>query len=221
LFSRRFFQLVLACLSLCTCLVAAPPAPGGESATPNGSALMPGLSPPPAACGVTPLPAITDDEALAFEKGNAPDTEDLAPAMAWALAKFQRLVSSVGGTFELKSAYRPQSYQIHLQAVWLKWMRELRNNRDKGCQELRAEVGEEFASHRLLERQMPVTSSEHMRGLAFDARVVMPRVARLKKRRVSLDRVALLAGIHRPDIRRDPVHFELASARTTRSAINR
>jgi hypothetical protein len=38
---------------------------------------------------------------------------------------------------------------------------------------------------------------------------MMPRLARLKKRRVSLDRLALLAGLRRPDIRHDPVHFKL------------
>jgi hypothetical protein len=36
-------------------------------------------------------------------------------------------------------------------------------------------------------------------------------VVRTKKRRVSvsLDRLALMAGLRRPDIRRDPVHFKL------------
>ena len=176
------------------------------------------LSPSAAACRVTPLPAIADNEALAFETGTSPDTGDLKPAMAGALEKFQQLVSSVGGTFALKSAYRPPSYQAHLQAVWFKWMLELRNNRESACQTLRAQVGEEFTRHRLLETQKPVTSSDHTRGLAFDATVVMPRVAWLKKRRVSLDRLALLAGIKRPDILRDPVHFKLAIARGSRSA---
>ncbi len=176
------------------------------------------LSPSAAVCRVTPLPAIADDEALAFEIGASPDTGDLKPAMAGALEKFQQLVSSVGGTFALKSAYRPLSYQTHLQAVWFKWMLELRNNREPACQTLRAQVGEEFTRHRLLETQKPVTSSDHTRGLAFDATVVMPRVAWLKKRRVSLDRLALLAGIMRPDILRDPIHFKLAIGRRNRSA---
>jgi D-alanyl-D-alanine dipeptidase len=162
------------------------------------------------------LPEIGDAEALAFEKGASPDTGGLMPAMARALEKFQHLVNSVGGTFELKSAYRPAPYQAHLQAVWFKWMLELRKNREPGCQTLRAQVGEEFARHHLLESQKPVTSSDHTRGLAFDATVVVPRVAHLKKRRVSLDRLALLAGIKRPDIVRDPVHFKLAIARGSR-----
>jgi D-alanyl-D-alanine dipeptidase len=159
---------------------------------------------------VSGLSLITDDEALTFEKGTSLDTGGLKPAMAVALDKFERLVRSVGGTVELKSAYRPPSYQAHLQAVWFKWMLELRNNRESGCQTLRAQVGEEFARHRLLEKQMPVTSSDHTRGLAFDATVVLPRVAWLRARRVSLDRLALLAGIKRPDILHDPVHFKLA-----------
>jgi hypothetical protein len=70
-------------------------------------------------------------------------------------------------------------------------------------------VSAEFARHKLMETQMPVTDSDHTRGMAFDAAVMMPRLARLKKRRVSLDRLALLAGLRRPDIRHDPVHFKL------------
>ena len=99
-------------------------------------------------------------------------------------------------------------------------MLELRNNREPGCQTLRGQVGEEFARHRLLETQKPVTSSDHTRGLAFDAMVVVPRVAWLKKHRVSLDRLALISGIRRPDVRRDPVHFKLATDRVRRSVIN-
>jgi D-alanyl-D-alanine dipeptidase len=161
---------------------------------------------------------IVDDEALAFEKGASPDTRNLTSAMARALARFRQLVNLAGGTFELISAYRPSSYQAHLQAVWFKWMLELRNNREPGCQTLRTQVGEEFRRHSLLEMQKPVTSSDHTRGLAFDATVVLPLVVRLSKSRVSLDRLALLAGIQRPDILRDPVHFKLPISRTRRSA---
>jgi D-alanyl-D-alanine dipeptidase len=131
--------------------------------------------------------------------------------MARALARFRQMVASVGGQFELKSAYRPVAYQAHLQAVWFKWM-ELRNNREPGCQALRASVGDEFTGHHLLESQKPVTSSDHTRGLAFDATVIVPKMAKLKTRRVSLDRLALMAGIKRPDIFRDPVHFKLVGS---------
>jgi hypothetical protein len=139
--------------------------------------------------------------------------------MARALERFKQLVNQVGGQFELKSAFRPPSYQAHLQQVWYKWM-ELRNNRDLGCQTLRAQVGDEFTRHRLLETQKPVTDSDHTRGMAFDATVVVPAKATLKRRRVSLDRLALLAGVRRPDIRRDPVHFKLSLA-TVRVASSR
>ena len=126
--------------------------------------------------------------------------------MAQALEKFRKLVMSAGGTFDLKSAYRPLAYQEHLQQVWFKWMRELRFNRQPGCQGLRAQVAEEFTRHKLMPTQMPVTDSDHTRGMAIDAAVA-------KKRRVtsvSLDHLALLAGLKRPDVRRDPVHFKLA-----------
>jgi D-alanyl-D-alanine dipeptidase len=137
--------------------------------------------------------------------------------MARALDKFKSLVTSVGGQFELKSAYRPPAYQAHLQQVWFKWM-ELKGNRDLGCQTLRAQVGDEFAHHHLLETQKPVTSSDHTRGMAFDATVIVPAKAFLKKRRMTLDRLALLAGIKRPDIFHDPVHFKLVLGRGARRA---
>lgn len=222
--SPRLFKDVLACLLLGTCLSAAPPAVGDGKAAqtsdwrPMALVINPSLW--LAACSVTPLPPVDDDEALAFENGASPDTGNLVSAMAGALEKFQQLVISVGGSFELKSAYRPPVYQAHLQAVWSKWMLELRNNREPGCQTLRGQVGEEFERHRLMETQKPATSSDHTRGLAFDAAVVVPRLAWLRKHRVSLDRLALISGIRRPDIRRDPVHFELAIDRVRGSGIS-
>jgi hypothetical protein len=162
----------------------------------------------PSTCPVASLPVIEDVEALQFENRTAPDTISLLPAMARALEKFQQLVMSAGGTIELKSAYRPEAYQAHLQAVWYKW-KELRYNRRPDCQALRNEVNEEFSRHNLLATQKPVTSSDHTRGLAFDASISMPRVVARKKRYVSLDRLARLAGIQRPDVRHDPVHYKL------------
>ncbi len=183
--------------------------------------LMPWLSVPPpaaretarpAACNIAPLPPITDPEALEFEASIAPNTNGLVPAMTRALQKFQQLVSSMGGTFVLKSAYRPPAYQAHLQQVWYKWM-ELRNNHDQGCQDLQASVRAEFTGHHLMETQKPVTGSDHTRGLAFDATVFMPPVTPKKRTPVSLDRLALRAGVMRPDIVRDPVHYKLVIVR--------
>ena len=165
-----------------------------------------------AGCRVAPLPEIEDAEALAFEKGAdsaVVDLQGLMPTMAQALESFKELVNSVGGTFDLKSAYRPPAYQAHLHEVWVKWVKELRNNRTSGCRALREEVGAEFVRHQLLVGQQPVTSSDHTLGLAFDAAVAMPHAARLNRRRVSVDKLALLAGVKRPNSRRDPVHFKL------------
>jgi D-alanyl-D-alanine dipeptidase len=173
---------------------------------------------PASGCNVAPLPEISDPDAVRFETEEGPDTDGLLPAMAQALAKFRRLVASAGGTFDLKSAYRPIAYQEHLQQVWFKWMRELRFNRRPGCQALRAQVEEEFNHHKLMPTQMPVTDSDHTRGMAFDAAITMPRSVRYlksKKRRVtvsvgpSVDRLALQAGLRRPDVRHDPVHYKL------------
>ena len=165
-----------------------------------------------AGCKVAPLSDIEDPEALAFERdaesANA-DVDGLMPPMAQALESFKDLVTSVGGTFDLKSAYRPSTYQAHLHEVWVKWVKELRNNRSAACRALREEVSAEFARHQLLVRQQPVPASDHSLGLAFDAAVAMPRAARLNRKRVTVDKLALLAGIKRPNSRRDPVHFKL------------
>ena len=165
-----------------------------------------------AGCKVAPLPEIWDADVLAFEKNaeTAPaDVDDLRPDAAQALDALKEMVTSLGGTFELKSAYRPTAYQAHLHEVWVKWVKQLRNNRSSGCRALREEVGAEFARHQLLIRQQPVPASDHALGLAFDAAVAMPRGARLNGKRVTVDKLAVLAGIRRPNSRRDPVHFKL------------
>jgi hypothetical protein len=169
-----------------------------------------------AGCKVAPLPDIWDPEGLEFE-GNAEtapaDVDGLRPDAAQALGTFKEMVTSLGGTFELKSAYRPQAYQAHLHEVWVKWVKQLRNNRSKGCGALREDVGAEFARHKLLIKQQPIPASDHELGLAFDAAVAMPRAARLNGKRVTVDKLAELAGIRRPSSRRDPVHFKLLPER--------
>ena len=167
-------------------------------------------------CKVAPLSEIWDPETLAFEKNSETspvNVDGLMPDTALALDNFKDLVASVGGTFDLKSAYRPPAYQAHLHEVWIKWVKQLRNNRSAGCRALREEVGAEFAGHQLLIRQQPVSASDHTRGLAFDAAVFMPRAARLKGKRVNVDKLAALAGTKRPDRRHDPVHFKLIPER--------
>jgi hypothetical protein len=169
-----------------------------------------------AACKVAPLSEIEEPEALAFEKNaeSAPaDVDDLMPDTALALNTFKEMVTSVGGTLELKSAYRPTAYQAHLHDVWVLWVKVLRKNRTAGCQALREEVGAEFRRHQLLVKQQPVPASDHALGLAFDAAVAMPRTARLNRKRVTVDKLAALAGIKRPNRRRDPVHFTLLPQR--------
>jgi len=169
-----------------------------------------------AGCKVAPLSGISDPEVLAFEKNaeTAPaDVDDLMPDAAQALDTLREMVTSLGGTFELKSAYRPPAYQAHLHEVWVKWVKELRHNRSAGCQALREEVGAEFTRHQLLVKQQPVPASDHALGLAFDAAVAIPRTARLNGKRVTVDKLAALAGMMRPTIRRDPVHFKLLPQR--------
>ena len=64
-----------------------------------------------AGCKVAPLPEIEDPEALTFENNaeSVPsDLDGLMPDTAQALDIFREMVISSGGTFELKSAYRPR-----------------------------------------------------------------------------------------------------------------
>lgn len=177
-----------------------------EPLTPSLTAEVP-PAPPLPPCAIAPLPPITDAQAAAFNSGESLDTADLTHGMSGALARFKKIVSAVGGSLELKSAYRPPAYQEHLQQVWDKWML-LRDNNDASCQDLRADVHAEFLRHHLLETQRPVTSSDHTRGMAFDATVVLPPNARLKRRKATLDFLAHIAGLRRPDIRHDPVHYK-------------
>jgi hypothetical protein len=165
---------------------------------------------PPSLCLVEPLPALTDEQALEFEGGDSIDTSSLTPATAKALSRFQRVVRRSGGRLTITSAYRPPTYQEHLQIVWDKWM-QLRNDSSSACQSLKEEVGVEFARHQLLLTQRPVAFSDHTLGIGFDAAVMLPRRARARKR-VSIDRLARMAGVRRPDVRRDPVHFRLVAS---------
>lgn len=165
-----------------------------------------------AKCKVAPLTEIEDPEALGFEKNaeaGLSDIDGLMPETAQALDTFKDLLSSVGGTFDLKSAYRPAAYQAHLHEVWVKWVKDLRNNHTAGCRALREDVQAEFKMHQLLLRQQPVPLSDHALGLAFDAAVALPRGAKINGKRVTLDKLAAMAGIKRPNTRRDPVHYKL------------
>jgi hypothetical protein len=164
------------------------------------------------ACLVTPLPAIEDAEALEFEANVGSEfvvnTAGLTERTERALTRFEQIVRSAGGTLTLTSAYRPASYQAHLQSVWDKWMLELRDNDWQGCQNLRADVQAEFERHALLETQRPASTSDHTLGIAFDALVILPGSKR-RKRRWSPDALAARAGLRRPVAASDPVHFRL------------
>jgi D-alanyl-D-alanine dipeptidase len=160
-------------------------------------------------CSVAPLQPIDDAAAQQLEVSTGSDVVDVAdmiPAAARALNLFETKVASVGGTMILKSAYRPAAYQKHLQNVWYTWMGELKDNHEPACQVLRTLVRDEFVRHRLIETQHPVAVSDHTRGLAFDATVDLSTAK--KGRRLSLDKLARLAGLLRPAIVADPVHFK-------------
>jgi hypothetical protein len=167
-------------------------------------------------CQVAPLAPITDPKALAFEEnyrnGDTVDVSGMVPAAARGLARFEKTVDSLGGEMSVKSGYRPPAYQAHLKDVWDKW-RQLRDNTLPQCQNLRAQVEQEFTGHHLLLTQTPVSVSDHTRGLAFDAAVIVPPGARLQRRRVNLDSLARLSGFLRPAVFSDPVHFKFVGFR--------
>ena len=171
----------------------------------------PAPAPPP--CLVNPLNEVSDSEALEFEAAvgtaGVVNIDGLTTHTARALSRFEQLVVSAGGRIVVKSAYRPATYQAHLQELWDKWMLELRHNNDEACAPLRAIVWDEFSRHELLETQRPVSFSDHTRGMSFDAAVYLPRGARLGRRRVGLDGIARMAGVRRPAIAADPVHFRV------------
>jgi D-alanyl-D-alanine dipeptidase len=175
------------------------------------------------ACAVAPLNPIEDPAAqqleAASESDQVADIPGMDPAAARALDRFQSRVAAAGGTLVLKSAFRPAAYQEHLQDVWYKWMTELRDNTEPACAEQRGQAAEEFARHRLIETQHPVTVSDHTRGLAFDAAVALPARARLGRRRVTLDRLARLSGLVRPAIAADPVHFKYVGVSPSRLTV--
>jgi D-alanyl-D-alanine dipeptidase len=169
-----------------------------------------------APCQVAPLAPVENKAALAYEHSDAAsrvNVEGMTTASERALARFQTVITKVGGSITVTSAYRPKPYQQHLQQVWDKWMLELRNNELPSCRQLRKIVAREFTRHQLLETQRPAVNSDHTRGIAFDAAVVIPKGARLRKRKVNVDYLARLSGIRRPAVARDPVHFRLAGAK--------
>ena len=198
------------CAAACILWLCSPRnAPCPQAAAPPAPVMAAAATPAPVSgpCPVAPLPPITDPRAEEFNDSQAVDTAHLTKGTTRALARFQRVVSAVGGSLDLKSAYRPAAYQQHLQQVWDKWM-QLRSNHDAACRDLRVQVQEEFTRHHLIETQRPVSASDHTRGLAFDATVLLPPHARMRRRKVTLDWLAHFAGLRRPDVLHDPVHFK-------------
>jgi len=234
--SIRSFGRVFACLAVGSCLAVAQqnlPSPETDNShwldrllriqIPKIPTFVPLQTSASSNCSVAPLSPVWDPGAAVFEAGAGTmamvDTSGLTEATAGALARLEKLVASLGGRLELKSAYRPVAYQEHLQEVWDK-MRLLRRNRQAGCQAVRSEVASEFSRHRLLVTQRPVTDSDHTRGVGIDAALILPAGARIKRRRISLDRLAKMVGFKRPDVRHDPVHFRLLASSAAFNPVN-
>ncbi len=185
----------------------------GKEKEPQLAAAPPVLQTP---CSVQPLAPVEDATALQFEAGDQSASRNgLTRACSRALSLFTKKIVSVGGTIHVTSAWRPAPYQAHLQQVWDKWMVELRDNTGPSCSDLRNSIASEFSRHALLETQRPAAYSDHTRGTAFDAVVSVPvrivAAARRKRRPViNGDTLALSAGLRRPLIWSDPVHYRLS-----------
>lgn len=154
----------------------------------------------PGTCPVDPLPVYSPDPYPL-------DIANLAPRMQTALQCLQAAIgrqTSPGGNpgmSTVDSAYRPSSYNRHLQEVWDKWMRELIENDRPECQSLRTEVRNHFNSHDLIPsaRARPHTNSAHTRGQAFDLSSNLYDGV--------LDVLAVDCNVVRPDPLGDPPHF--------------
>lgn len=149
-------------------------------------------------CPVSDLPPITDPAVQAFEDNpNLSDTADLTPRMQTALSCLQ--MAAVAGSPSVGSAYRPPAYNQHLIDVWNKWVRELKNNDDSACADLRTKIQTHFQLHGLLETQPPVPGSLHTQGEAVDVSINLPAA--------NIDALANGCQLRRPVPVPDPVHF--------------
>ena len=126
------------------------------------------------------------------------NTGSLTQATQTALACLQRAVSEAGGTLNVISGYRSQSYQDHLLDVWDKY--QIVKDWPSGqCSEIRANVEDEWNSHLLGYR--PADVSPHTAGNAFDASWSM------LPQNVSIDTLAASCNLSRPLKTADPYHF--------------
>lgn len=151
-------------------------------------------------CPVDPLPVYSPDPYPL-------DIANLAPRMQTALQCLQAAIgrqTSPGGnpgTSTVDSAYRPSSYNRHLQEVWDKWVYELRRDKRPECQSLRDDVRDHFNRHDLIPNASarPHTNSAHTRGQAFDLSSNLYDGV--------LDALAVDCNVYRPDPLGDPPHF--------------
>jgi RHS repeat-associated protein len=163
----------------------------------RGNGASPNEGPKEQKCEVEPLKPLTDPGAQTAEQGGG-DEIDLKGLTVQTLAGIVCLgnaLESGGGHFDLNSAYRSPSYQVHLQEVWDK-NKQLKNNTNPACQKLKQEVAAEMAKHELTERPAGATGP-HTKGIAFDAGVQLGPEHR--KQKVSIRDLAQRCGLHQPN----------------------
>jgi hypothetical protein len=116
-------------------------------------------------CQVPPLTPLTDPVAIQFENGNTINTDPQYFNLGSNLNCLKNAVTNYGGSYSLKSAYRPVAYQKHLREVYYAW-KDLKGRREAECEDLLLEVKAEAQKHGIA--YPPAVTSNHSKGNAFD-----------------------------------------------------
>lgn len=159
------------------------------------------------ACPVSPLPEMTDTDALAFEAGSRWRPDRLTADYQSRLACVQNAITEQGGTVTPGSAWRPTAYQAHLRAVVTKDS-EIRQRANEikdlpECAEVISEVSAEMSKHSLRPGQAVARPglSRHERGLAFD-------ITPSNVTSAQINTIAQQCGVSRQAVPGEPWHFQ-------------
>lgn len=163
--------------------------PGTSSSGRGGTKPQQGKS-----CSVDPLTPVTDPDAKRYDDGDRVNLNKLTQGTQAALSCFRNKINPsgvhaaaggpsgatwLGPGSRVNSGYRPQAYNDHLQEVFDKWQ-QLKNNKQKECQELRAQVDKKFKDHQL-GTSRPASGSNHIKGTAFDITIWGVTGAQIRK----------------------------------------
>ena len=127
------------------------------------------------------------------------DEAGLTPGTQTALNCLRAAVNANGGTFRLRSAYRPASYQTHIREVYDKYQ-IVRGWPEGRCSAVRTNVMAEWRRHAPFGAR-PARNSLHSSGRAFDANWGTLNAG------ATIDDLARGCNLSRPLPSRDRTHF--------------